>query len=186
MVWSLVGSILLMACENDLRDVEKIANIQEEENVNISTDVTVIFSDSANVKAELSGPELREYPDSIQMFEFQKGVLIRFFDEEGNESQRIRSDYAVRKVEEELTEFRKNVVVNMADGSVIKSEELFLDEKKDIYYNSVPITFEFKDQRGSLQATSFISDTEFKKIDGQNMTGYYVPSNNQQLPSFGN
>ncbi|MFD2537352.1 LptA/OstA family protein [Sphingobacterium chuzhouense] len=182
----LLGALSFMACENDLRDVEKIANIQQEENVNISRDVTVIYSDSAKVKAELTAPELREYPDSIAMYEFQKGVLIRFFDEHGGESQRIRSDYAVQKINEGLTEFRKNVVVNMVDGSVIKTEELYFDEKKNIYYNSVPITFDFKDQRGSLQATSFISDTDFKKIDGQNMTGFYIPSGDQQLPSFGN
>lgn len=182
----LLGTILFMACENDLRDIEKIANIQQEENVNISTDVTVIYSDSASVKAEMTAPELREYPDSIAMYEFQKGVLIRFFDEQGSESQRIRSDYAIQKINDGLTEFRKNVVVNMVDGSVIKTEELFYDEKKNIYYNSVPITFDFKDQRGSLQATSFISDTDFKKIDGQNMTGFYIPSGDQQLPSFGN
>ncbi len=182
----LLGAVLCMACENDLRDVEKIANIQQEENVNISKDVTVVYSDSSKVKAELTSPELREYPDSIAMYEFQKGVLIRFFDEEGKESQRIRSDYAVQKVNEELIEFRKNVVVNMVDGSIIKTEELFLDQKKSIYYNTVPITFDFKDERGSLQATSFISDTDFKKIDGQNMTGFYIPSSGQQLPSFGN
>lgn len=185
-IYMLLGTILFMACENDLRDIEKIANIQQEENVNISTDVTVIYSDSASVKAEMTAPELREYPDSIAMYEFQKGVLIRFFDEQGSESQRIRSDYAIQKINDGLTEFRKNVVVNMVDGSVIKTEELFYDEKKNIYYNSVPITFDFKDQRGSLQATSFISDTDFKKIDGQNMTGFYIPSGDQQLPSFGN
>lgn len=182
----LLGTILFMACENDLRDVEKIANIQQEENVNVSTDVTVIYSDSASVKAELTSAELREYPDSIGMYEFEKGVLIRFFDEQGNESQRIRSDYAVQKINEGLTEFRKNVVVTMVDGSIIKTQELFFDEKKNIYYNSVPITFDFKDQRGSLQATSFISDADFKKIDGQNMTGFYIPSNDQHFPSFGN
>lgn len=175
-----------MGCENDLRDVEKIANIQQEENVNLSKDVTVIYSDSAIVKAELTSPELREYPDSIAMYEFQKGVLIRFFDEEATESQRIRSDYALQKVEEGLTEFRKNVVLTMADGSIIKTEELFYDEKKQIYYNTLPITFEMKDGRGSFQATSFISDANFKKIDGQNMTGYYIPSDDQQFPSFGN
>lgn len=74
----------------------------------------------------------------------------------------------------------------MADGSIIKTEELFFDEKKKIYYNTVPITFDFKDERGSLQATSFISDTDFKKIDGQNMSGYYIPSSQNQFPMFGN
>lgn len=165
--------------------MEKIANIQQEENVNVSKDVTVTYSDSAVVKAELTAPELREYPDSIGFYEFKKGTLIRFFDEKGVESQRIKSDYASQKPKEGLTEFRRNVVVTMANGSIIKSEELFFDEKKNIYYNTVPITFDLKDGRGSFQATSFVSDTDFKKIDGQNMTGYYVPSSNQQFPMMG-
>ena len=185
-LYASLGAFVFIACENDLRDVEKIANIQQEENVNVSKDVTVIYSDSARVKAELTAPELREYPDSIAMYEFKEGVLIRFFDEKGVESQRIRSEYALQKQNEGLTEFRRNVVVNMADGSVIETEELYFDEKKNIYYNTVPITFQFKDQRGDLQATSFVSDADFKKIDGQNMTGFFVPSNDQQLPSFGN
>src|SRR5690606_5240609 len=113
-----LGAMLLIACENDLRDVEKFANIQQEENVNIYKEVTVIYSDSDTIKEELTAPELREYPDSIAMYEFQKGVLVRFFDENNQESQRIRSDYAVQKIEEGLTEFRKNVVLTMANGSV--------------------------------------------------------------------
>ncbi|QBQ40048.1 LPS export ABC transporter periplasmic protein LptC [Sphingobacterium psychroaquaticum] len=185
-VFYAVGALLFFSCENDLKEVDRIANIKAEENVNISKHVNVIYSDSAVVKAELTGPELREYPDSTGKFEFRKGVLVRFFDVNGKEAQRIKSDYAVQRNNEGITEFRKNVVVNMADGSIIKTEELFFDEKKKIYYNTVPITFDFKDERGSLQATSFISDTDFKKIDGQNMSGYYIPSSQNQFPMFGN
>ncbi|TDS15743.1 lipopolysaccharide-assembly LptC-related protein [Sphingobacterium paludis] len=176
---------LFTACENDLRDVEKIANIQQEENVNISRDVIVTYSDSARVKAQLTAPELREYPDSVGMYEFKKGTLIRFFDENGAESQRIKSDYATQKAKEGITEFRRNVVITMANGSIVKTEELFFDEKKNIYYNTVPIVFDLKDGRGSFQATSFISDSDFKKIDGQNMTGFYIPSSDAQFPRFG-
>lgn len=180
-----IGALSFIGCENDLRDIERIANIQQEENVNISKHVTITYSDSAVVKAELTAPELREYPDSVGIYEFKKGVLIRFFDERGDESQRIKSDYASQKAKEGITEFRKNVVINMSNGSIIKTEELFFDEEKKIYYNTVPITFDLKDGRGSFQATSFVSDTDFKQIDGQNMTGFYVPSGNSQLPSFG-
>ena len=180
------GVLFLLSCENDLKDVEKLINIKKEENVNISKDVTVIYSDSAIVKAQLTSPELREYPDSVGIYEFKKGVLIKFYDEKGLETQRIKADEAVQRMNEGITEFRKNVVVNMADGSIINTQELFYDEKKSIYYNSVPITMQFKDQRGNLQATSFISDLNFEKIDGKNMTGYYVPSSNSGLPSFGN
>lgn len=78
-VFYAVGALLFFSCENDLKEVDRIANIKAEENVNISKHVNVIYSDSAVVKAELTGPELREYPDSTGKFEFRKGVLVRFF-----------------------------------------------------------------------------------------------------------
>lgn len=185
-----IGVFLLnTSCENDLREVSKIENIQQEEAVDISKDVRVVLSDSAVVKAQLTGPEMRVYHDTTgnknSNYEFQKGVQIIFYDAMGKESQRIRADYGKQRVLDGITEFRKNVVVTMADGSIIKTEELNYDEKQKKYYNSVPITFEFKDSRGNLQATSFISDTEFKNIIGQHMTGFVIPSSNS-LPSFGN
>lgn len=185
-----IGVFLLSGCENDLREVNKIENIQKEEAVDISKDVKIIVSDSAIVKAQLTGPEMRVYHDTTgnknSNYEFQKGVQIIFYDAMGKESQRIRSDYGKQRVLDGITEFKKNVVINMSDGSIIKTEELYYDEKQKIYYNSVPISFEFKDARGNLQATSFVSDTEFKNINGQNMTGFYIPSGNSSLPSFGN
>jgi len=178
------GSILFFSCENDLREVQKVANIQDEENVNISREVTITYSDSAVVKAELSAAELREYPDSIGFYEFQKGVLIRFFEPDGSESRRIRADYAIQRNNEGLTEFRKNVVITMEDGSVIKTEELFHDENKQIYYNTVPISFDMKDGRGAFQATSFTSDTDLRDVKGENVTGFIIP-NEEHMPVFG-
>lgn len=185
-----IGVLLLSSCENDLSDVNKIENIQQEEAVDISKEVKIIVSDSAIVKAQLTGPEMRVYHDTTgnknSNYEFQKGIQIIFYDAMGKESQRIRADYGKQRVLDGITEFKKNVIVNLADGSIIKTEELFYDEKQKTYYNSVPISFEFKDARGNLQATSFTSDTDFKNINGQNMTGFYIPSSNSQLPAFGN
>ncbi|HLR00333.1 MAG TPA: LPS export ABC transporter periplasmic protein LptC [Sphingobacterium sp.] len=186
--WSFYIIILLplfSACVNDMKDIERIANIQEEEAVDISKNVTVIYSDSAQVKAELQAPEMRTFHDTTGNYEFTKGVEILFFDENGEEAQRIRSDYAIQRQSKGLTEFRKNVVVTRADGSVIKTEELFHDEKEERYYNTVPIVLLFKDDRGDLQASSFTSDLDFENIIGENMTGYYISTDDSQFPSFG-
>ncbi|NGF57903.1 LPS export ABC transporter periplasmic protein LptC [Parapusillimonas sp. SGNA-6] len=180
----LIGVLSLCSCENDMKDIDDIENIQKEEAVDISIDVKIIYSDSAVVKAELTGPELRIYHDSTGNYEFQKGLQIIFFDNDGKETQRIKSDYGVQRSIEGITEFRKNVVINMADGSVIKTEELFYDEKKKEYYNSVPIEMQFTDSRGNMQATSFRSDVDFKNIRGESMTGFMIPSSGQ-VPSFG-
>lgn len=177
--------IFLSSCENKMSDIDRIASVQEEEAVDISTNVRVTYSDSARVKAVLTAPEMRMYHDSTSNIEFLKGVQIIFYDDDLNETQRITSDYALQRSLDEITEFRKNVVVNMADGSVIKTEEIIYDERNQRYYNTVDIVFFFNDARGNQAATSFTSDHEFKRIEGENMTGYHVAGSNSPFPSFG-
>lgn len=189
LAYSIIGILLFTACENEMKDINAIENIQKEEAVDIYKDVKIIYSDSAVVKAQLTGPEMKIYHDTTQgrnnNYEFEKGLQIIFYDADGNETQRIKSDYGLQRSQDGITEFRKNVVINMADGSVIKSEEIFYDENQKIYYNTVPITMDFKDARGSLQATSFKSDTDFRNIQGENMTGFYIPTNSNTIPSIG-
>ncbi len=186
---ALIGILLFVSCENDLNEVNKIEHIEAEEAVDISKDVKIIYSDSARVKAQLTGPEMRIYHDTSgnrnSNYEFQKGLQIIFYDDQGVESQRIKSDYGIQRAKEEVIEFKKNVVITMANGSIIRTEEFIYDQANKKYYNKVPITFEMKDGRGNFQGTSFTSDENFNNIRAENMSGYYIPSNQSAFPSFG-
>ncbi|MFC3198793.1 LPS export ABC transporter periplasmic protein LptC [Parapedobacter deserti] len=173
-VAALCSVLMFAACETDLKEVDRIAAIQAEEPVDISLGVTVIYSDSAKVKAKMSAPEMRHYNVEEPYYEFQKGVTIIFYDENGLESQRITSDYAIQKELQELTEFRGNVVITRADGSIIKTEELIHDQKANTFYNHVPIEAYFKDGRGNFMGSSFHSDGNFENIEVQNSTGLYI------------
>ena len=172
-ICAILGTILLAACETDLKEVERIAAIQAEEPVDISLGITVVYSDSALVKARMTAPEMRHYNVEEPYYEFQKGVTIVFYDENRLETQRITSDYAIQKEAAELIEFRDNVVITLADGSIIKTEELIHDQKANTFYNHVPIEAYFKDERGNLMGTSFTSDAAFEDIVVQNMTGLH-------------
>lgn len=182
----LLGAILSFACENDQKDIDRLANIEAEEAVDISKDVTVIYSDSSKVKAELKAPEMRQYHDSTGNMEFKKGVLVIFYDVNAKESQRITSKYAIMKQKEGLTEFRNNVVITMANGSVINTEELIHDDKKKAYYGSQPIEANFTDGRGQAQGTSFTSDLDFNDIEFMNGTATVYQKSSSQFPKFGN
>lgn len=164
--------VFCASCEPDLKEVDRIASIQAEEPVDISLGVTVIFSDSAKVKARLVAPEMRNY-QAVERpyYEFQKGLTIYFFDEQGVETQRITSDYAIRRELEEIVEFRKNVVITRADGVQIKTEELIHNERENTFYNQSPIAGYSKDGRNTFQGASFSADGDFKNIEVQNTTG---------------
>lgn len=180
-----VGAIFFTACEPDLKEVDRIANLKKEEAVDISRHVHVIYSDSAVVKAEMSAPEMRIKHDSTQVYEFPQGIKIIFYDKDVRETQRITSDYAIQHEAAKTTTFKKNVVVTMADGSIIKTDEIVYDEAHESFYNHMPITAYFKDNRGNLQGSSFTSDKDFKKINIQNSTGVMIVKDNSMFPSFG-
>ncbi len=161
-----------VACEPDLAEVDRIASIRAEEPVDISLGVTVIFSDSAQVKARLTAPEMRSYSAADNPYhEFQKGIKIVFFDPNGEEVQNIVADYAVRREREELVEFRKNVIITRSDGVQIKTEELIHDEKSNIFYNNSPLFGYSSDGRNTFQGASFRSEMGFNNIVIQNSTG---------------
>jgi hypothetical protein len=119
-------------------------------------------------------------------YEFKKGLQIIFFDKYGIENQRITADYGLQRAKDNIIELRKNVVITLSNGSIIKTEEFFYDQANKKYYNTVPITFEMKDGRGNFQGSSFTSDSDFNNIKAENMTGFYIPSNSGAFPSFGN
>lgn len=181
----LLGAILSFACENDTKDIDRLSNITPEEAVDISKHVTVIYSDSAKVKAQLTAPEMHVYHDSTGAYEFKNGVLIIFYDEQTEELQRITSKYAIQRPEKGIIEFRDNVVITRNDGMIVKTNELIYEEEEDRYYGSQPITVESNQGRTSAQGTSFTSDGQFNNIVFDNGTALHYPTSDSQLPSFG-
>lgn len=167
--------LALSACETDLSEVDRIASIQEEEPVDISYGITVIYSDSAKVKAKLVSEEMRQYNVEDPYIEFQKGITIILFDEHGEEAQRISSDYARQFEQRGITEFKRNVVITLPSGAEIHTEEVIRDENENIYYNQVPLTYYSPDRLSNFQASSFRSDGNFENIDVENSTFLYVP-----------
>ncbi|WP_166670702.1 LPS export ABC transporter periplasmic protein LptC [Olivibacter sp. XZL3] len=167
MVSLFFAAFFLSACENDLKDVERIANINAEEPIDVSYGVTVVYSDSAIVKAKLISSKMIKHNIDSPFYEFPKDVLLIFYDKNQQEERRVTSKYGLYFEKKNLVELRHNVVVTMADGTVFKSEELFWDNDKRIFFNKLPLTITSPD--GSiLEGNFFEADENFehRKING--------------------
>ncbi len=171
-LFALISGMLTGACENDLRDVERLASIEAEEPVDISYGVTVIYSDSAKVQAKMIAPELRDYNrEENPYFELPKGILIIFYDENQKETQRVTAEYAISRQKERITELKRNVVVTRSDGVVFKSEELIWNENTGRFYNTIPFTI----TRPNGDLTSGLSidtDQDFTDVRIEQQTGH--------------
>ena len=161
--------VLFTACENDLKDVEQISAKKLIVPVDKTTGVTVIYSDSAVVKAKMITPEYLHYKTDKPYIEMKKGVTLIFYDAEQQETSRVKSDYAIRRENEKLVELKRNVVATNNKGQTFKSEELIWDETKGRFFSNrlVSIT----SQGNTLFGTNFWSNQDFSYYEINQATG---------------
>lgn len=159
----------LTSCENDLKEVERISSQTIDAPVDISYGVKVIYSDSSIVKAQLTTPKMLHFNTAEPYYEFPEGGLLIMYDSTRTETQRVKSDYAIQRVNTGITELRKNVVATRADGMMLKSEELIWDEKESKFYSNLPVTITINNQVS--YGTSFWAKEDFSYFEITSQTG---------------
>ena len=164
-----IGIIMLFACENDLRKVEQISAKKMLVPVDKSTGVEIIYSDSSIVKAKLITPELLNFKTEKPYIEMNKGVTVIFYDQNQQESSRVKADYAIRRERENIVELKRNVVVTNIKGETFKSDELIWDETKRRFYSNKLVSI--TSNQNVLYGTSFWANEDFSYYEIVQSTG---------------
>jgi len=154
----IAGIGLLTGCENDLKDLQKISASEVNKPVTSYTDVDVIYSDSAKVKAHMTAPLMLDYDKVEKPYtEMPKGVKVIFYDGNLKETGTITSDYAIYHKKEKIILLRKNVVGTNVKGETFTSDELIWDQNtKQVTSNQI-VHVRMADGT-ALDGTSFASD----------------------------
>jgi LPS export ABC transporter protein LptC len=175
----IAGIAIITGCENDLKDIQKISAAEVNKPIEKYTDVDVIYSDSARVKAHMTAPVMINYKVKKPYTEMPKGVKVIFYDNELKESSTIIADHGVYREQEKLVELHKNVVGTNAKGDTFSSDELIWDEtSKQIHSNKV---VHVKMADGSItDGASFISDENFNHWTMTQASGI-IHVNNQEI-----
>lgn len=165
----LTGTILFSACENDLKKVEQISAKKLIVPVDKSTGVEIIYSDSAKVRAKLITPELLNFKTEKPYIEMKKGITVIFYDQNQQETSRLRADYAIRREHENVVELKRNVVASNTKGETFKSDELYWDENKRRFYSNKLVSITSKEN--VLYGTSFWANEDFSYYEIVQSTG---------------
>jgi len=156
----IAGIALITGCENDLKDIQKISANEVSKPITQYTNVDIIYSDSAKVKAHMTSPLMIQYQVEKPYTEMPKGVKVIFYDNMMKESSTITADYGVQREKEKLIELRKNVVGTNAQGDTFSSEELIWDEGTKQVHSSKLVHVKLAD--GTVtDGDSFKSDESF-------------------------
>jgi LPS export ABC transporter protein LptC len=176
----IAGIALITGCENDLKDIQKISANEVNKPIERYTDVDVIYSDSAKVKAHMTAPLMIIYKVKKPYTEMPKGVKVIFYDADLKQSSTIVADYGVRHDDEKTIELRKNVVGTNIKGDTFTSDELIWDEGTKLIHSSKLVHAVMAD--GSVtDGTSFTSDENFNHWTLNQGKGI-IHVNNQEVP----
>ena len=167
----------LSACGDD--DLKKAAKLSDKTLLNRdrTTDVDIIYSDSAKVKAQGFAPILDKVmpANGAGYQEMPKGVKINFIDEFTKIKGSITSDYAIMRDAEKIATFKRNVVV-VNESVTFNTEELIWDQNKRMFFSPKGVVT--KPDGTVLNAVDFSATEDFSNINWADGSGEtYVPEN---------
>lgn len=100
------------------------------ENVEITKDIRLTFTDSSRVTFTLNAPLSHRKIDRYSVIdEFPQGVSVVFFDKSESPISWLESKYALRDQANRKIYVRDNVVLRNVEGEKIEGPELIWDEK---------------------------------------------------------
>lgn len=119
----------LASCQNDIKKIEELTTLEvmpDEVGVNIK----ITQTDSGRLKLTLEAPLLERYFGEAEYAEFSKGIDVKFYDKYGEISSRIKANYAINYMADELVVAKENVEVWNEKGEKLNTEKLHWDRKE--------------------------------------------------------
>ncbi|MGB3343404.1 MAG: LPS export ABC transporter periplasmic protein LptC [Aequorivita sp.] len=159
-VMALVFAITLLACDNNYQIKKKMGlsdNVPMAEGRNINFK----YTDSGKLVTNLLAEKLLDYSNlKFPYKEFPKGVEVHFWDEKGEENT-VTANYAIQYEKTGLIDLRENVVVVTSDSVILKSDQLYWDQKNAWVFTDRPYEIRFKDGSYNRGAVGFDSNQDF-------------------------
>lgn len=166
-----MGAIMLLACKNDIQEVNKLLPPDQRPEMT-GNDLVMIYSDSAKIKYKVITPEYLKIKREKEKYEeFPKGIYVISYDQTGKEIGSIKSKYARKLEDEMLWEARNEVVIINAEGKKLETELLYWDMKKEIIYSDryVRLTADGQIIEGNngFESDQNLTRPVFKNVTGQ-------------------
>lgn len=140
----LLAGLLVSACENDIKQLQRISAQEGSKSVSETKGVDILYSDSGHVKMHLEAPLMLDYAENKPKVKkpftvMPKGVKGTFYDELLQPTSNIVADSAISREKGKHIELYKNVVATSKKGDVFKSNELIYDQDTHKVYSTQPV-----------------------------------------------
>lgn len=138
--------------------MELVGN-KEELPIETATDLQILYSDSARIKAKVNAPLFERFVGTENYTEMKEGISVEFYDKDGTINSKLTADYATHKTDAKIIEARKNVVVVNIKGEKLNTEFLQWDERTGKIYSNEFVTI--TTPQNIIYGDGFESDQHF-------------------------
>jgi LPS export ABC transporter protein LptC len=165
----LLAGFPFIGCESNFKDVQKINASQFSPSAEADS-INLKYTDSGRIKSILVSQKMIDYATVEFPFrEFPKGIDVTVYDNKGKRTF-ITSDYAISFESTKIIDLRKNVTITSESGQVLKTEQLYYDQKNEWFFTEK--SFKFTDPKGGSTTGEGIDfKSDFKRINFQKVRG---------------
>ena len=143
--------------------------VSENEPIGIAENINLKHTDSGRVTANLLSPKMLDFTNrNFPYNEFPDGIVLNLYDEQNNKST-VVSDYAIVYDQTDLLDLQGNVVITTSDNRVLKTDQLFYDQKKEWLFTNKPVIF--KSETDIINGNGFDSNSKFTNAEVLEVTG---------------
>jgi LPS export ABC transporter protein LptC len=129
----------ISACENDIRKIDDL--MKKKTAVEEGTGVTAYLSQQGIMKAKLTAPYMLRHQADSAYIEYPRTVHVDFYNDTTKAIESILDARYARYREFEKKVFLKDsvVVINIAKGDTLRTDELWWDQEKEEFYTDKPV-----------------------------------------------
>ncbi|MES2778052.1 MAG: LPS export ABC transporter periplasmic protein LptC [Bacteroidota bacterium] len=161
----------LGSCENDMKEVAKLnqKKVQVDEGKNISS----YMSQGGKMRAHLTAPLMLNYRTDSPYVEFPRGLHVDFFKDSLITESVTTAKYSKYLQNEQKILLRDSVVVyNKLTGDTLRTDLLWWDQAKGIFYTDHPVDVYIKANEQILHGAKGLTALQnFSKWTLHNTTG---------------
>jgi LPS export ABC transporter protein LptC len=132
-----LAAAMLASCENDIKQVEALTKKGEE--IEVGKNIKGLFSESANLKAELSSPLMYRVKADTNYTEFPKTLHVDFYNDLHIIESVVNAKYGKYFDNLNKVYLRDSVVVYKVTGDTLYCEDLWWDQNANTFTTDLPV-----------------------------------------------
>ncbi|MCD6557226.1 MAG: LPS export ABC transporter periplasmic protein LptC [Bacteroidales bacterium] len=170
---------ILFSCKNDLEEIKALTNQKELPDVTVEN-LRSQYSINGHTQIVLSTPLAYRYTNPKKEYSvFPEGITLTFYDKHMNIHSSLRADYGIYYEKKNFAKAEGNVILTNVKGSILKTEELFLNEKTEKIYSVKPVNIVDKSGFEITGEGGFESNLDFTVYRFTNVTGKIIKDDDE-------